>query len=124
MNTQQEVQPAPPQMGQYQHPGPNQPGNPIDRNILLTSEEEILLQTHVRQYNIPYESPPTTSEAAPTISRQPLMIPCPNTDPTLRIPCIPLRWNVNNPHAMETHNYSLVDNLAQSPAAMSVLEFL
>jgi hypothetical protein len=46
MNTQQEVHPAPPQMGQYQNPGPNQPGNLVDRNILLTSEEEILLQTH------------------------------------------------------------------------------
>jgi hypothetical protein len=45
MNTQHEVHPAPPQMGQYQNPGPIQPGNPTDPNILLTSEEEILLQT-------------------------------------------------------------------------------
>jgi hypothetical protein len=53
MNTQQEVHPAPPQMGQYQNPGPIQPGNPIDRNILLTSKEEILLQTCGCQHDVP-----------------------------------------------------------------------
>jgi hypothetical protein len=52
------------------------------------------------------------------------MIPHPNTEPNPRIPHMPLRWNVHNPHARETHNYSLVDDLAQSPAAMSVLEVL
>jgi hypothetical protein len=57
MNTQQDMQPAPPQMGQY----PNL-GNPADHTILLTSEEEVLLQTHSRQYNAPPESSPTTSK--------------------------------------------------------------
>jgi hypothetical protein len=52
------------------------------------------------------------------------MIPCPNTEPPICIPRIPLRRNVNNPQARATHNYSLVDDLAQSPAAMSVLEVL
>jgi hypothetical protein len=37
---------------------------------------------------------------------------------------MPLRQNVHNPHAKAAHNYSLVDDLAQSPAAMSVLEVL
>jgi hypothetical protein len=66
MNTQQEVHPAPPQMGQYQNPG-----NPVDRNILLTSEEEILLQMRSHQYNAPPESTPTTSEAAPATTDNP-----------------------------------------------------
>jgi hypothetical protein len=48
MNTQQEMHPTPPQMGQYQNPG-----TPTDRTILLTSEEEVLLQTRSRQYNTP-----------------------------------------------------------------------
>jgi hypothetical protein len=48
MNTQQEVHPTPPQMGQYQNPG-----NLADHNILLTSEEEILLQTRSPQYSTP-----------------------------------------------------------------------
>jgi hypothetical protein len=63
-------------------------------------------------------------KVAPTTARQPLMIPCPNNEPNIRIPRIPLRRNVNNPHAREAHNYSLVDDLAQSPATMSVLEVL
>jgi hypothetical protein len=81
MNTQQEIIPAPPQMGQYQNPGPNQPRNPVDRNILLTSEEEILLQTCGRQYGVPPDSTPTTSEEALATFGQPLMIPRPNTEP-------------------------------------------
>jgi hypothetical protein len=124
MNTQQEVHPAPPQMGQYQNLGPNQPRNTVDHNILLTSEEEILLQTRGLQYNVPPESTPTTSKVAPTTLGQPLMIPCPNTEPNPYIPCMSLRQNVHNPHARETHNYSLVDDLAQSPTAMSLLEVL
>jgi hypothetical protein len=36
-----------------------------DRNILLTSEEEILLQMRSRQYSAPPESTPTTLEEAP-----------------------------------------------------------
>jgi hypothetical protein len=124
MNTQQEVHPAPPKMGQYQNPGPIHPGNPADCNIHLTSEEEILLQTHGRQYSVPPKSTPTTPEVAPYTDGQPLMIPCPNTEPTICIPCIPLRRNVNNPQAREAHNYSMVDDLAQSPATMSILEDL
>jgi hypothetical protein len=52
------------------------------------------------------------------------MIPRPNTEPNPRIPRMSLRQNVHNPHAREAHNYSLVDDLAQSPATMSVLEVL
>jgi hypothetical protein len=65
MNTQQEVHPAPPQMGQYQNPSPTQPRNLVDRNILLTSEEEVLLQTRGRQYGVPPDSTPTTSGTTP-----------------------------------------------------------
>jgi hypothetical protein len=81
MNTQQEVHTAPPQMGQYQNPGPNQLGNMANHNILLTIEEEILLQTHGHQYIFLPEYTPSTSEVAPSIVGQPLMIPCPNTEP-------------------------------------------
>jgi hypothetical protein len=54
----------------------------------------------------------------------PLVIPLPSAEPPLCIPRIPLRWNVYNPQARAAHNYSLVDDLAQSPATMSVLEVL
>jgi hypothetical protein len=52
------------------------------------------------------------------------VIPRPFAEPPLRIPYIPLHQNVHNPQARAAHNYSLVDDLAQSPAAMSVLEVL
>jgi hypothetical protein len=52
------------------------------------------------------------------------MIPHPSAEPPLRIPRIPLRRNVHNPQARAAHNYNLVDDLAQSPTAMSVLEVL
>jgi hypothetical protein len=77
-----------------------------------------------RQYSTPSNSPPTTLEVAPVTTGPPSMIPHPNTEPPLRIPCIPLQWNVKNPQARATHNYSLVDDFAQSPPTMSVLEFL
>jgi hypothetical protein len=54
----------------------------------------------------------------------PLVLPCPTAKTPLRIPRILLHRNVHNPQARAAHNYSLVDDLAQSPAAMSVLEVL
>jgi hypothetical protein len=96
----------------------------VERTILLTSEEEILLQTRNRQYPPTAESTPTSAETNPTPIGPPLAIPRSSAEPPLRIPRIPLRRNVHNPQARDAHNYSLVDDLAQSPAAMSVLEVL
>jgi hypothetical protein len=106
-------------VGQYLHPN-----NPTNHTILLTSEEEILLQTHNRQYHAPIESPPIPLETNPTPTRPSSVIPHPSTEPPLRIPRIPLCRNIHNPQARAAHNYSLVDDLAQSLAAMSVLEVL
>jgi hypothetical protein len=119
IKTQHDIQHPPPQVGQYHNPN-----NPVERTILLTSEEEILLQTRNRQYPAIAESTPTSPETNPTPMGPPLVIPHPSTEPPLCIPRIPLRRNVHNPQARATHNYSLVDDLAQSPAAMSVLEVL
>jgi hypothetical protein len=52
------------------------------------------------------------------------MILCPSSDPTPHAPQEPVRHNVHNPHARESHSYSLADDLAQSPVAMFVLEVL
>jgi hypothetical protein len=117
VNTQQDAQRPPPQAGQYHNPN-----NPAERTILLTIEEEILLQTRNRQY--PAESTSTPSETNPTPMAPPLVIPRPPAEQPLHIPCIPLRRNVHNPQARASHNYSLVDDLSQSPASMSVLEVL
>ena len=94
MNTQQDMQPTLPQIGQY----PNI-GNLVDHTILLTSEEEILLQTCSRQYRAPAESPPIPLETIPTPMGPLLVIPHPNIETPLRIPRIPLRRNEHNPQA-------------------------
>jgi hypothetical protein len=92
--------------------------------MLLTSEEEILLQTCNHQYHAHIESPSIPLETIPTPTGSPLVIPCPNTKPPLPIPHIPLCRNVHNPQARVAHNYSLVDDLVQSLATMTVLEVL
>ena len=119
INTQQDAQHPPHQVGKYLNPN-----NPADRMILLTSEEEILLQTCNHQYHAPAESLPIPPETDPTPTGPPMVIPRPSVEPPLRIPRIPLHRNVHNPQARVAHNYSFVDDLAQSPAAMSVLEVL
>jgi hypothetical protein len=86
MNTQQEMHLSPPQMGQY----PNL-DTPIVHTILLTSEEEVLLQMCSCQYSAPPNSIPTPSEESLDTTGPPLMIPHPNTETPLHIPCIPLR---------------------------------
>jgi hypothetical protein len=107
INTQQDAQHPPPQVGQYLNPN-----NPVDSTILLTSEEEILLQTHNCQYHAPTKSPLISPETNPTPTGPLLVIPHPNIEPPLRIPHIPLCRNVHNPQARATHNYILVDDLA------------
>jgi len=96
----------------------------LQKDFLLTNEEEVLLQTCIHHYNAPSESTPTTSEEIPFSTRPPLMIPHPNTKTPLCIPHIPLCRNVHNPKSRVAHNYSLVNDLAQSPTAMLVLEVL
>jgi hypothetical protein len=100
------------------------PGNTTYRSILLTIEEEILLQTRSLQYSTPHDPSPATSEAPQPPTRQPLMICRPNTEAIACMPHAPLHMNVHNPHAEVAHSYNLIDNLAQSPAAMSVMEVL
>jgi hypothetical protein len=124
MNTEKVINSSKPQMGQYPNLGPNQPKNMANHNILLTNKEEILMKNSGHQYGFPPEYIPTTSGKTLNTTRQPLMIPCPNNEPNPRIPCLPLRQNVHNPHVREAHNYSLVDDLAKSPTTMSVLEVL
>jgi hypothetical protein len=79
---------------------------------------------HSHQYSTPYDPTPTILNATPVMTSPPLMILLPNTKTPVHIPHIPLHRNVHNPQARAAHNYSLVDDLAQSPTAMSVLEVI
>jgi len=65
INTQQEINSTPPPMGKYHNPSPNQPENLVDRNILHTSEGEIILQTRSHKYDIPPKYTPNTSKTTP-----------------------------------------------------------
>jgi hypothetical protein len=64
MNTQQEMHPAPPQMGQYQNPG--------NQRIAISSslaKKKFFYKCAVVNTMHPPESTPTTSEAAPATTR-------------------------------------------------------
>jgi hypothetical protein len=124
INTQPEGVQHPHPQGKFPPPEQPHPGNTTDHSILLTTEEEILLQTHSHQYGTSPDPLPTTSDAPQPPTGQPLMIPHPNTEAITHMPHAPLHRNVHNPHARATHSYSLIDDLTQSPTSMSVMEVL
>ena len=85
------------------------------------------LQTWSRQYPKPPaqsapESPSSGSTEPLSTSNGPLHIPQPKVEVHTKIPKGPLRRNAASGRA--AHSYSIVDDLAQSPAAISTLELL
>ena len=88
---------------------------------------DLNLQTRSCQYSTPpapsvTESPslgPTEPLSKPN---GPLQIPQPKVEVHTKIPKGPLRQNAASGRA--AHSYSIVDDLAQSPAAISTLELL
>ena len=108
------------------------PSSTSDYQILMMNSDrpptiDINLQTRSRQYN----KPPTTSvpEPPPSVSTEPLstpngplQIPQPKVEVCTKIPKGPLRRNVSSRKAI--HSYSIIDDLAQSPTAISMLEIL
>ena len=93
-------------------------------HLLMMSSDEINLQTRRNQYGSTPEAPPadTPTNAHPT--DQALRIPPPPLDGAPRVPRFPLHRINSNPNARAVSNYNIVDDLAQSPAAMSALEVL
>jgi len=92
--------------------------------ILCLDSTKVNLVTHSRQYGLIAELMPTDTNNSPPISSGPLKIPWPKVDLPPKVPKIPLRHTAQNSHARATHQYSIVDDLAQSPTAMSSLEVL
>ena len=68
------------------------------------------------------ELPPSVSIEPLSTPNGPLQIPQPKVEVHTRIPNGPLHLNVASGKA--AHSYSIVDDLAQSPAAISTLELL
>jgi len=82
----------------------------------------IHLQTHNWTYGYTEPNPAERNDTKP--STIPLQIPHPSSDHTPCVPKVPLRRITHNPHARAPHSYGIVDDLAQSPTAMSSLEVL
>jgi hypothetical protein len=73
---------------------------------------------------MPLDSTLTILYLAALPKGKPLTIPGPSMEIATCIPHAPLLKSINNPHARETHSYSLVDDLDQFPVAMPILEVL
>lgn len=84
---------------------------------------DVHLQTHNHTYGYPKPNPAKHDETQPLTSN-PLQIPCHSSNNTPHVPKVHLHCTTNNPHVRVDHGYSIVDDLAQSLAAMSSLEVL
>ena len=93
-------------------------------HLLMMSSDEVNLQTRRNQYGSTSEAPPADKPTNAHPTDQALRIPPPPLDGAPKAPRFPLRRINNNPNARAASNYNIVDDLAQSPAAMSALEVL
>ena len=121
---------AQPQPGQAAHP--TQPSSPFDYHILKVNSNEvnpsnINLQTRLCQYD--KTSNLSATESKTKVSVEPLMapngllqIPQPKFEAIPKIPKGTLCHNAVSNRVC--HTYSIVENLAQSLASMSMLEVL
>ena len=111
--------PAPPQGGNQG--APPQGGGPSNA-VVCFCESDVHVQTRARNYDVPEKESkgkePSTSQSAP------LQIYKPLTDMILRPPKGVLKRSTHNPNARAAQNYSIVEDLAQAPCAMSALEVL
>ena len=90
----------------------------------MMSSDEVNHQTRRNQYGSTPEAPPIDKPTKADPTDQALRIPPPPLDGAPRAPRFPLHHINNNPNAWVASNYNIVDDLAQSPAAMSALEVL
>ena len=126
MNTEPVAPPqAPAPVQHITYAAPDQP--PSDsgtHHLLMMSSDEVNLQTRRNQYGSTPEAQPAHTPTNTHPTDQSLRIPPPPLDGAPKAPRFPLRRINNNPNARAASNYNIVDDLAQSPAAMSALEVL
>ena len=110
---------------------PSPSGSSNYQNLMMNSDQpltvDLNLQTRSPQYPKPLapsvpKSPSLGSTEPLSTSNGPLHIPQPKVEVHTNIPKGPLRQNAASSQA--AHLYSIVDDLAQSPAAISTLELL
>ena len=114
----------------YQHPlqggnhvAPTQGAGPSHTDpTIYMMEAGVSTLTRAKKYET-LGNEPTGKEPMGT-SANPLQIERPVSDSILRPPKASIKWATHNPNARATQNYSVVEDLAQAPCAMSVLEVL
>lgn len=93
----------------------------IDPTIYMM-EADVSIQTWAKKYETP-ESEPMGKKPMGT-STNPLQIDRPAFDYVLRPPKASIKCATHNPNSRAAQNYSVIENLAQAPYAMSILEVL
>ena len=85
-------------------------------------EADVSIQTRAKKYETPRREP-TGKEPMGTLAN-PLHIDNPTSDHVVRPPKASIKHTTHNPNARAAQNYSVVEDLAQAPCAMSILEVL
>ena len=85
-------------------------------------EADVSIQTQAKKYEAPGNEP--TGKEQVGASTNPLQIERPVSDSILRPPKASIKRATHNPNARVAQNYSVVEDLAQAPCAMVVLEVL
>jgi hypothetical protein len=102
---------------------PHHEGSSSNASIYMC-DHMVNLQTQNKNYDIPEPSnasPDATSSSQPS---GPLQIEKPFLDAPLHPPKGILHHTTHHPNAWATHNYNIVEDLAQAPCAMSALKVL
>ena len=85
-------------------------------HLLAMKTEEVNLQSRINQYRTNTEPIDTSTTSTSKTVNAPLQLP--------PFPCHPIRRVSNNTTDRAAVSYSIVDDLAQTPTAMSTLEVL
>ena len=104
--------PAPTQGASSSHPDPT----------IYMMETDVNIQTRAKKYYVPGNE--SIGKESMATSATPLQIERPVSNSILRPPKASIRRATHNPNARAAQNYNVVEDLAQAPCAMSVLEVL
>ena len=105
------------------HPAPPQGAGPSHQDpTIYMMEVDVSIQTRAKKYEV-LGNEPKGKEPMGALAN-PLQIERPVSDLILRPPKASIKRATHNPNARAAQNYSVVEDLAQAPCAMSILEVL
>ena len=104
---------------------PDQSSSSSGSQVFMTGTIPIHISTRTKDYPSSAGKEPEIPSSAPPSSSGPLHIERPSTEMPIRPPPKGvLRKSSYNPNARAAQHYSIVEDLAQAPSAMSTLEVL